>query len=149
MLCDERKEVRYLAYQRISTARAAQNVTPRIVRRFTKPKLNIKAKTYHELIDWDKIDVTEPPLTKKFTDEQLQLLVKDGQNSDFMKADVFQLQCHTQSVERCVKLVTEASIKVSDDLRRDGFIRTVFQSRELMPTFMILVHNLSICNNKI
>ena len=42
--------------------------------------------------------------------------------------------CHTQAVERCVKVVTEASAAVCDEKSRDGFIRTRLASRELMPT---------------
>ena len=42
---------------------------------------------------------------------------------------------HTQSTERCVKLVTEAAASVVGQERRDGFIRSRIHHREQMPVF--------------
>ena len=39
---------------------------------------------------------------------------------------------HTQSVERCVKMVTEAAGHVFSHERREGYIRSQVVSRELM-----------------
>lgn len=58
-----------------------------------------------------------------------------GGNGHSWREDIFNLQCHTQSVERMVKLVTEVSMKVADELRRDGYIRAVLLSRSEMPKF--------------
>ena len=49
--------------------------------------------------------------------------------------DFEKFPCHTQAVERCVKLVTEASSKVCGHSARDGFIRATLLSRSAMPTF--------------
>lgn len=43
--------------------------------------------------------------------------------------------CHTQSVERCVKLTTEASGSVAGQKSRDGFICARQNSRKVMPKF--------------
>ena len=43
--------------------------------------------------------------------------------------------CHNQSVERHVKLVTEASAQVEGFARRDGIIRQKIKSRKLLKTF--------------
>lgn len=43
--------------------------------------------------------------------------------------------CHTQAVERCVKIVTEASLAVCGEVSRDGFIRSRLEGRHLMPVF--------------
>ena len=40
--------------------------------------------------------------------------------------------CHTQSIERVVKMVTEASAKYFSQEKRDGVIRTQEASRRLM-----------------
>jgi hypothetical protein len=45
------------------------------------------------------------------------------------------LPCHTQAVERCVKLVTEASAAVCGTAARDGFIRVRNEARKKMPKF--------------
>lgn len=97
MLCDERKDVRELAYKRIVKARAVSRAN--IVRRFTIPSLNFKVRTYHQLIDWTEVDVTEPPLTKTLTTEELKSLVADGRKSEIFQSDIFKLPCHTQAVE--------------------------------------------------
>lgn len=135
MLCDECKDVRELAYNRILEARTVSKSNPNIVRRLTVPEINFKARAYHQLIDWAKVDATEPPLIQKLTQNDLKLLVADGRESKIFQIDIFKLPCHTQAVERCVKLVTQASLRVADDLRRDGYIRTVYQSRAIMPQF--------------
>lgn len=42
--------------------------------------------------------------------------------------------CHTQAVERCIEVVTEAaSQSVCGENRRDGFIRTRLETRAKMP----------------
>jgi len=48
---------------------------------------------------------------------------------------IFNFPCHTQAVERSVKLVTEASIAVCGQTRRDGFIRSRIESHRIMPQF--------------
>ena len=42
---------------------------------------------------------------------------------------------HTQAVERAIKMVTEASAKVSDSQRRDGLIRTRQVARDNQSNF--------------
>lgn len=43
--------------------------------------------------------------------------------------------CHTQAVERAVKLVTDASTAVCGESARDGFIRARIELRAIMPSF--------------
>ena len=76
-----------------------------------------------------KTTLTEPPLIKALTDEQIQkikeepLVVKKYPN-------------HTQlSVERSIKLVTDVSKAVYGFDARDGFIRARMQSRRMMPQY--------------
>ena len=42
---------------------------------------------------------------------------------------------HTQSVERCVKIVTDTSKAVYGQEARDGYIRAILVSRSKMPRF--------------
>lgn len=42
---------------------------------------------------------------------------------------------YTQAVERCVKIVTETSLKVVGEERRDGYLRTILNSRAITPQF--------------
>jgi len=128
MLGDERKYVRELAMRRILKARSKKYG----LRKFVVPKLNFTATDYVELIDWQQTDLSDPPLLANIANEDIEMYVAGGSipTMDFPK-----YPCHTQSVERCVKLVTEAAASVCSARARDGFIRVRLQSRQLMPTF--------------
>jgi len=47
------------------------------------------------------------------------------------------ITCHTQDVERMMKLVTIASRKVCRQISRDGYVRAALQSRKVILTFNI------------
>ena len=49
--------------------------------------------------------------------------------------DIVKYPCNTQAVERCIKLVTEASAAVCGHDARDGFIRSRIASISALPTF--------------
>ena len=67
----------------------------------------------------------EAPLTTHLTDAQLKEIVENP-------VKVSDWPSHTQNVERCVKMVTEAASKVFSHEKREGFIRGQFVSRNLM-----------------
>lgn len=48
---------------------------------------------------------------------------------------IFDFSCHSQVVERHIKLVTEFSGTVCDQETKDGFISTQFQSTKELPIF--------------
>lgn len=129
MIRDNEKEVRKNAYRYILEARA--NSSHNSIRKFKVPTINLKAKTYVDLIDWKANLITEPPLIKKFSESDLTELVNEGENSSSWNFDGFRLPNHTQAVERCVKVVTEISEKVSGE--NDG--KATSDSRKLMPQF--------------
>jgi hypothetical protein len=126
MITDERKTIRELGMRRILRARSESCG----LRKFSIPTLNFNAQNYIDLIDWQMTDVTEPPLLADV--DSIEMLVASGETPviDFPK-----YPCHTQAVERCVKLVTEASASVCGEMARDGFIRVRLESRKLMPYF--------------
>lgn len=61
---------------------------------------------------------------------------------------ILPIPCHTQAVDRYVKLVTEASEFVCGQKIRDSFIRATLLSFKKMPTFKtkkkIIVHEILI-----
>ena len=93
------------------------------VRKFVIPKINFKAETYPDLIDWEKVSFTEPPITLQFSNEKLQSLIDSP-------LSVLKFLCHTQQVERAIKLVTEAASSVIGPKSRDGYIRQPIRSRK-------------------
>ncbi|CAH0381343.1 unnamed protein product [Bemisia tabaci] len=123
MLVDNDSNVRETAVNRILAAREEHR--PGSIRKFTVPPLNFQAADYQELIDWNKVTITLPPILSHLTEEDLKALILHP----VQKMTLF--PCHTQAVERGVKLVTEASAAVCDAESRDGFIRARIFARKL------------------
>ncbi|CAG4985979.1 unnamed protein product [Parnassius apollo] len=87
---------------------------------FEVPKVNLNSRCYIELIHWQQ-NIYEPPILKNISDEQLQDLIENGRDAVF---EFMRLPCHTQVVERSVKVVTEAALSVCEKKRREGFINS-------------------------
>ncbi|GBM88191.1 hypothetical protein AVEN_57948-1 [Araneus ventricosus] len=85
------------------------------------------------MIHWNTITLSPPPLLRRFSNLEIWSKVQSVGTAAEWNFDKF--PCHTQAVERCVKLVTEASQKVVGSNSRDGFIRTTLLSRSSMPSF--------------
>lgn len=100
------------------------------------PKLNFKAQDYSEIINWMDCDLSSPPLLKDISDDEIKSHIQSDSVPNWdITFKTFAFPVHTQAVERCVKLVTEASGKVCGAESRDGFIRTTLLSRSTMPNF--------------
>lgn len=131
MISDSRKNIRELGLRRILKARKSSS--PGVpLRRFTIPKLNFSAADYVDLVDWQTVKVTEPPVIAELSQSNLESFVAED---DIPVVGFPRFPCHTQSVERFVKLVTESCAAVCGTKSRDGFILCRLKSRELMPSF--------------
>lgn len=139
MLVDARPVIRELAVRRISKGRNSEYSKSQKVRQFKIPTLNFKAQDYSDLIDWSLLSesgLLEPPVVTSFSLHDLRnLLNEDGSISNSKFKRIAEMPCHTQAVERCVKLVTESSKTVCGERNRDGLIRTTLASRASMPSF--------------
>ena len=126
MLGDDRKHIRELGMRRILRARSEVYG----MRRFVVPLLNFNATDYYDIIDWQNTVISELPLLKGHSQDDIEMFVacRETPAIDFPK-----YPCHTQAVERCVKLVTESSMAVCGVKARDGFIRVRLQLRQTMP----------------
>ena len=93
------------------------------IRKFVVPKINFKAKSYPDLIDWETAKFSEPPLTASFSDQDLSDLIRNPLVIPFFP-------CHTQPVERAIKLVTEAASTVMGMEAQDSHIRRKIRSRK-------------------
>jgi len=132
MLNDDRDEICQNAATLILKAREMRKVG---IRKFTVPAINFKANDYVQLVDWSSCDVTEPPLTMSLTQEDLQNIASGDKTPLSSLQELFDLPCHTQAVERCVKEVTSAAEHVVGHDVRDGFIRARLMDRKIMPSF--------------
>ena len=83
------------------------------------------------MINWQKTQLEEPPSTKNLSSELI-IAIKTG-SAELPPITVF---CnHTQAVERCIKMVTDASSTVVGMEARDGLIRSKIIGRKKLPTF--------------
>ena len=85
-----------------------KNVPSGTIRHFKVPKLNIQPCSYVNLIDWKETPVSEPVFTASITMEKIKEMI----SKKFIDVKIPALPCHTQSVERHIKLVTEAASSV-------------------------------------
>lgn len=134
MLDDDRQFIRELALHRIIQARAQRSTTMRI---FAVPGLNFNATDYVDIIDWGASPTHEPPLLKSIeisNDNVMELAKKKFSDADFGK-QIAKIPCHSQAVERCVKLVSETSMSVIGKENRNGVILNTLNSRRNMPAF--------------
>lgn len=132
MICDERAFVRELGWRRIKNFRSAhRSLASTSVRTFKIPKLEYDCNDYINLIQWQTVSVSEPPI--------IALNVSDSELDDFIETkklyQIFNYPLHTQSVERAIKVVSEASSQVCGHDSGEGFIHARLGSRERIPKF--------------
>ncbi|GBO19453.1 hypothetical protein AVEN_158007-1 [Araneus ventricosus] len=128
------RDIRGLAARCIIKSReSSSNV--KSVRVFLPPKVNFQAADCTEMIDWSSITITSPPILRNKSTALFRSIVRDKKNPEW---DFVHFPYDTQAVERCAKLVTEASIKVYGFQDRDGFIRSTFFSRCLNSTIRLI-----------
>ena len=93
------------------------------VRYYRVPKLNWGETSYYTIVNLK----SEPPLTRNLRDAELKSVMIDN------AWQVPLYSCHTQAVEKAIKIVSDASSQVYGDTERDGFIRQHIRPRKLMP----------------
>ena len=127
---------RKFAVEQILKLRGSNEFGNTSVRPRVTPKLNLSATSLTKLITWKPGQVDEPVFTCSLSKEEITgFIVKPLVPPDFC--------CHTQSTERCVKLVTEASAAVCGQEARDGYIKATVAHRETMPVFTTKKHVLA------
>ncbi|KAK4876600.1 hypothetical protein RN001_009106 [Aquatica leii] len=125
--------IRELGLRRILKARSVLPRKTKNVRVFKLSALCFEANECFELIDWQKCEITEPPILSRISTQDLKDFMNNPESSH--RSNFEKYHCHTQCVERSIKLVTEASAAVCGPDSRDGFIRVRADSRKNMPCF--------------
>lgn len=136
MLNDDNETVRRKGWLSIYAARETKTMDDPI-RKFKIPKINFDCVDYKDIIDFNHATDTDPPVLRD--------IIVTLNDIDFLSSEkilehdfgnfLIHLPLHTQSVERCVKLVTEASKRVCSEKARDGLIANTLASRNVMPNF--------------
>lgn len=128
MIVNKRDHIRELGVKRISTTRnLALKKTQSSV--FNHPNNFFQLQTTS---NWN-CTTTSPPQLTKVNDNKIQSQPKTCETVGQWK--IRQFRCHTQAVERCVKLVTETPQKVVGFNCRNVIIRKTFFSRSSVPSF--------------
>ena len=125
--------IRQPAIRRILKARRKNDRES--VQLFEIPKINFSAKEFVDLIEWQFMDVTEPPVTMHLSEEDLNRILVDGVSDILAEGVLGKLPTHTQVVERAVKEVTRSALQVCDEKKRDEIIRTRLFDRTIRPKF--------------
>ena len=115
LLADSDTCNRELAIKRVTTIRQASQSSKQDVRSFRVPKVDQNMQNLKDRLPPMERSLTEPPLIKEISTEELN---KFARNPLTIK-----IPCHSQGVERCIKMVTEVSQQVYGKDSRDGYIR--------------------------
>ena len=103
------------------------------IRRVVVPKLKCRAQSYHTMIDWACSLQSEPPFISTLSDQELEGVADAPLVVPLWK-------CHTQPVERGIRLLSDACLQVSCPEERDGYMRQRLYSRLQMPSFRAKQH---------
>lgn len=74
---------------------------------------------------------SDPPLLSHLDEDEICQVASNGLCPDEWKS----LPCHTQQVERHIKLVSSAGTQVCGSENRDGVVRATLASCSMMPSF--------------
>ena len=136
LLTSSKSSDRKFAVNQILRLRGKNEFGDTSVRPRVTPKLNMSATSLMKLISWKAGEVDEPVLTCSMSRAEIKAFL----NKPY---DPPKFSCHTQSTERCVKMVTEAAAAVCGQDARDGYIRARVHHREVMPVFTTKKHILA------
>ena len=102
--------------------------TSKIIKKVILPKLMFHATNYYNMIDWDTELETQPPFLTSQSDEVVLRILEEP-------LSVPKWPNHTQTVERGIRVMTEACTEVAGYKARDGYIRQRLSCRRIMLTF--------------
>ena len=128
MLEHPEERVRTKAVNIINGVRANPPKPPRArvcrgIRKHIIPPLQYESDNWWDIINWDAVKVYEPRILQRISAAEINATC--GTPMTFPK-----YPCHSQSVERAVKLVSIASGKVCGLDKRHGFILSTIKNRK-------------------
>lgn len=133
LLNDNDRETRQNGWLNILSRRNMNLIAPTL-RKFKIPQLNFDCENYTNLITMESAD---PPLLQNIevSTENIEFLASKPLLDHDFGIHLARIPLHTQAVERCVKVVTEASKSVCGEKKRNGWIANTLGSRNIMPKF--------------
>lgn len=125
MISEGEKSVRRGAYAKIIECRRHRADSEHL-RIFAKPQgaqLDFKADTYFNILLWPKIEISEPPYTKRFTIEELETFM-DSDSAIILP----EIPLHTQKCENNMQALTESVAAVA--INQEGYMRNKINHRQ-------------------
>lgn len=134
MANDDDENIRRMAWLKVLAARSEENCN-KPLRKFMVPKINFECDNYTSMIDIPA--AVDPPMLRdvNVTQSNIEFLASTPILEHEFGETIRNMPVHTQAVERCVKLVTEASKSVCGENSRDGHIANTLASRNIMKRF--------------
>lgn len=134
MANDNDENIRRMAWIKVIAARSEENRN-KPLRKFQVPEINFECENYTSMTDVPA--AVDPPILRDVEVNQLNLdfLASKPILKHEIGKNLKNMPVHTQAVERCVKLVTEASKSVCGENLRDGHIANTLASRSVMKSF--------------
>ncbi len=96
-----------------------------------KNKINFRAKSLESMIDWQSVELHEPPLTMEIPTSTISNYIQMRKPP---KTLFEEYPCHTQGVERYIPLISHATEKVTKE-QQDGYILATLEARKKNPSF--------------
>ena len=127
MLCNERKHIRDLGLCRLLKARAGSL-------QFQKSTLTLRI----TLIWSHGTSLKSQSPQWQISNDSLKQFIRETSESTVVEnplIDFLRFPCHTQAVERVIKLVTESPLSLCGSSSREGFIKAKIISQRNMPKF--------------
>ena len=123
---DSDEERRFAVSIIVSRIRDGANSGTSLPRKLTAPPVNFKAEDLTQLIDWETVPLTEPLVTATLSTEEVEDCLVTPLSVPC------HWRCHSQSMERAVKKVSEANLMVVGEEKREGWVRCADVSRKAM-----------------
>lgn len=136
MLNDESALVRQKGWQMILNSREKETPDDEI-RKFKVPPLNFNCNDYTDLIEMNDRSHTNPPILRnvEFIHDDIDTFAAQPILSHNFGKFLIDVPLHTQSVERAVKAMTEASKNVCGEEGRNGVVFNTLYVRNQNPVF--------------
>ena len=133
MLESKEEDVRRSAVNTVRLSRSKPAKPPRKkvlkgIRQFKIPTLEWDAEHWWAIINWADVAIAEPKILQNLTEEDLEKAIT-------VPHEFPAFPCHSQSVERAVKLVTEVVCKVEGGDRQQGEILSIMACRKARKPF--------------
>ena len=126
LMASDQAEERRFAVNAIKGIRNGKMTDSSLPRKFIAAPVNFEAQCLTELIDWEKVPLSQPLLTATMTSEEVEVCM------DWPITVPESWQCDSQDMERAVKKVSESCRMMVGRVKKEGWVRCAEASRNIL-----------------